>query len=138
MDGREKVTAGPLPESVRVRFESDTAVVEVDTVGWNAAWPIPLTVPADPVDIFFLAKLLSGSDEGSGRPGNGLGTTSGGKALIDWGPDCGPYTRVAGEGEGSITSSAEDRGESLASLGLRNLLIEDDPEERLELCEAFA
>lgn len=41
---------------------------------------------------------------------------------------------MAGEGEGSI-SSAEIRGESLASLGVRNLLIEDDPVERLEECE---
>jgi hypothetical protein len=137
VDGREKVTAGLLPlESVRVRFENDKAVVEVDMVGWNVVvWPIPLTVPTDPLDTFFLAKLLSESSEGSGRPGSGLGTTNGGKALIDWGPDCGPYTRVAGEGEGSITSSAKDRGESLASLGVRNLLIEDDPDERLEVCK---
>ena len=40
---------------------------------------------------------------------------------------------MAGEGEGSIaTSSAADRGESLASLGVRNLLNEDEPDERLE------
>lgn len=86
MDGLEKVTAGPFPlEFVRPRFENDTAVVEVDTVGWNVVvWPIPLTVFADPLDIFFLAKLLSESDEGSGgRPGNGLDTTIGGKVLID-------------------------------------------------------
>lgn len=87
----------------------------------------------DPLDAFFLAKLLSESDEGGGRPGNGLDTTRGGKALIDWGPDGGPYTRDAGEGEGSIAaSSAEGRSESLASRGERNLLIEDDPDERLE------
>ena len=134
MDGLEKVTAGPFPlEFVRLRFVNDTAVVEVDMVGWKVVWPTPLTVFTDPLDIFFLAKLLSESDEGGGgRPGSGLGTTIGGKALID----CGPYTRAAGEGEGSITtSSAGDRGESLASLGLRNLL-EDDPAERLENCEA--
>ena len=110
------------------------AVVEVDSVGWNAVvGPDPLTVPADPVDTFFLAKLLSESDVGNGRPGSGLGATNAGKGLIDWGPDCGPYTRVAGEGDGSIaTSSAADRGESLASLGVRNLLNEDEPDERLE------
>jgi hypothetical protein len=31
-----------------------------------------------------------------------------------------------------LTSSAVDRGESLASLGVRNLLIEDDPDERFD------
>ena len=36
VDGLEKVTAGLFPlEFVRPRFGSDTAVVEVDTVGWN-------------------------------------------------------------------------------------------------------
>ena len=85
MDGLEKVTAGPFPlELVRPRFESDTAVVEVDEDSLNVVWPIPLTVATDPLDIFFLAKLLSESDEGGGgRPGSGLSTTIGGKALID-------------------------------------------------------
>lgn len=33
-------------------------------------------------------------------------------------------------------SSPVDRGESLASLGVRNLLIEDDPDERFDDREA--
>ena len=67
-----------------MRFGNDMAVVEVDRVGWNAVvGPDPLTVPADPVDTFFLAKLLSESDVGNGRPGSGLGATNAGKGLID-------------------------------------------------------
>ena len=131
------MTAGVFPLEF-VRWEKETAVVEVDTVGWNGiGWPSPLTVVADPLDTFFLVKLPSEWGVGCGRPGSGLDTTNGGKARIDWGPGCGPYTRVAGEGEGSMaTSSAADRGESLASLGERNLLIEDDPDERLDDREA--
>ena len=131
------MTAGPFPLEF-VRFENETAVVEVDKVGWNGiVWPRPLTVLTDPPDTFFLVTLFSESDLGSGSPGSGLDTTNGGRALIGWGSDCGPYTRVAGEGDGSIAiSSAEDRGESLASFAARNLLIEDDPVERFDDREA--
>jgi hypothetical protein len=137
VDGREKVTAGVFPLEI-VRWGRETAVVEVETLGWNGiGWPSPLTVLTDPLDTFFLVRLPSESGVGCGRPGSGLDTTNGGKALIGWGPDCGPYTRVAGEGEGSIlTSSAANRGESLASLGVRNLLIEDDPVDKLDDREA--
>lgn len=130
MDGREKVTDGLFPLEF-VRCAKETAVVEVDTVGWNGICWLTLTVVADPVDTFFLAKLPSESDLGCGRPGRGLDTTIGGNVLIGWGPDCGPYTRAAGEGEESIEiSSAADRGESLGSLGERNLLT--DPDDRLD------
>ena len=79
VDGREKVTAGLFPlEFVRFMFEIDNAVVDSDRWGMPG---LTLTVLTDPVDTFFLAKLLSELDAGCGKPGNGLGTISG-KALI--------------------------------------------------------
>ena len=81
MEGREKVTDGLFPlEFVRFMCWNDTAVVDVDALGRNGMPWLSLTVLTDPVDTFFLAKLLSDSDVGCGRPGSGLGTISCGKA----------------------------------------------------------